>query len=237
MHGTFLAFTTAGAFILSPAYPPDYNDNLLALTLSGIVNRETPQLWLNASSPAPGMGYVAVNWPYPQADETWVTFLKEKKQMVPTVLPDASVCTLLKPFIQHVKGVVLYEESSAINSLKFLAMTAGGLYDSLPVTAEMQQMHECLRNLSTAFTIPPASSWDSDLHAYAWAVEELLPHTSRQTQGGACHAWKNYSCGSWADPLGTAAMDYVVSQVRGPKRSHTAHMPCNNAVAVFALLH
>jgi hypothetical protein len=203
---------TACAFVISPAYPPDYNENLLALTLAGIVNRENPQLWLNASSPAPGMGYVAVNWPFPQADETWIEFLREKKQMQPVVLADASVCTLVQPFLPLVKGVVLYEESSSINSLKFLAMTAGGLYDALPVTAQMQQKHACLGNMTTVFTIPAASSFPSDLHAYSWATKTLLPQTSKQTQGGACKAWANYSCGAWADPLGTAAMDYVVSQ-------------------------
>eukprot|EP00935_MAST-01C_sp_MAST-1C-sp1_P001307 g1307.t1 len=200
------------SFWISPAYPSDYDENLAALTLAGIVNRAGPTLWLNASSPAPGEGYVAVNWPYPQADQVWLDYLAETKGMTGKILKNSSICTLLQPFASSVKGLIMYEDAAQFNSLRFLAMTAGGLHDALPITAQLLQKHACLAKLPVTLRIPSAASFANDLAAYEWGIANLLPLTSKRTQGGACKRWTNYTCGSWADPLGTAALDYVVSE-------------------------
>ena len=151
--------------------------------------------------------------PYPEADVHWIEYLRETKGISLSVAADASVCTLLADarVRASIQGVVLYEESGAINALKYLAVTAAGLHNALPVTAAVLAANPCLNTLPTLATVPPASQFATDLAAYEWGIANLLPHTSSLVQIGACRSWQNYTCG-WSDPLGTAAIDYGVAK-------------------------
>ena len=200
--------------IVSPAYkePGGHFEDILALlSLTGIVNRDVPQLWLNSSSTSWVSG-VPVMWPYPEADVHWLNYFKEQKNISFQVAADASLCTLFKyeAVKSAVKGVVMYEEESSLDALKWVAVSAAGIYDGIPVTPVMQQQHKCLATLPVVFTIPSAASFSDDLAVYAWAVTNLLPLASKKVLVGACHHWANYSCG-WSDPLGVASIDFATT--------------------------
>ena len=152
---------------------------LATLALTGLANRNNATLWLNSSARA-WRTATPVMWAYPQADRTWLNYLKESKGLDLERLKDAKLCTLLThPSVtSSVKGVVLYEDSVALNALKWAAVSAGGIYDSIPVTAAMQQKHSCLATLPVKLTLPAASTFADDLAVYSWALGRLLPLTS-----------------------------------------------------------
>jgi hypothetical protein len=158
--------------LLSPSYIApggDFGDILSLLALTGLVNRVNPYLWLNASSVG-WINGVAVNWPYPQADSTWVPYLEQTKALKFTHAPDAGLCTLLvDPRVKRsVKGIVAYEESNEIDALKWLAVSAAGLYDGVPMTKKGLAKWSCLKDMPVVFTIPSADTFSDDLAAYAW---------------------------------------------------------------------
>ena len=200
--------------ILSPAYraPGSHFGDLLAvLAVTGIVNRNMPRLWLNSSSKSWVSG-VPVMWPYPEADAQWMKYLQNEKNISFEVAADASICTLLgyDAVRTAVKGIVMYEENPSLDALKWVAVSAAGIYDGIPATAAMLEQHKCIAALPVVFKVPPASSFSNDLAVYAWAIEKLLPLASTKVLVGACHGWANYSCG-WSDPLGVASIDFATA--------------------------
>lgn len=205
---------TNSAVVLPEYHAPGspFEDVLASLSVAGVVNRKGAYLWLNSSSTG-WINGVPVMWPYPDADVTWLQYLKTTKHLDFAVLKDASLCTLLsdRRIAGLVKGVVMYESSRVIDALKWLAVTAAGLMDAVPVTAEMVARHACLSQLPVVQTLPRASAFGSDLAAYAWAVEHLAPATSKKVLVGACFNWANYTCG-WGDPLGVASIDFAVAK-------------------------
>ena len=205
------------AAVLSPAYfgaGEGYKTGelLATLSLTGLANRNTATLWLNSSAPA-WRTATPVMWPYPQADVTWLSYLKDSKGLDFERTTDAKLCTLLThPSIRPaVKGVVLYEDSTVLDALKWAAVSAGGIHDSVPVTAAMRHKHSCLAALPVTLTLPAASTFANDLAVYSWALEHLLPLSSTKILVGACDNWANYTCG-WGDPLGTATVDLAVAK-------------------------
>ena len=157
--------------ILSPAYraPGSHFGDLLAvLAVTGVVNRNMPRLWLNASSTSWVNG-VPVMWPYPEADAQWMRYLQDQKNITFEVAADASICTLLgyEAVRNAVRGIVLYEEERSLDALKWVAVSAAGIYDGIPATAAMLEQHKCIAALPVVFKVPPASSFSNDLAVYA----------------------------------------------------------------------
>jgi hypothetical protein len=209
--------SASDAAVLSPAYfaaGEGYKTGelLATLSLTGLANRDNATLWLNSSARA-WRTATPVMWPYPQADVTWLTYLKEFKGVDFEQTANAKLCTLLThPSISPaVKGVVLYEDSVVLDALKWVAVSAAGIHDSVPVTAAMRQKHSCLAALPVALSLPSASTFANDLAVYSWALEHLLPLSSTKVIVGACDNWANYSCG-WGDPLGVATVDLAVAK-------------------------
>ena len=207
--------TAEAAVVLSPAYPSNYADALAVLALTGLANRSpSPRVWLNASSQAPGMS-VPVNWPYPAADQHWLQYLQSSKNLSFVRAKDGELCTLLRALDSNVtalvKGIVSYEGgASALNALQFLATTAAGQLDAIPVASDRK--YPCLSHLPTLLVIPSSASFNHvNLAAYTWGIQHLLPNASRRVVVGACRSWANYTCG-WSDPLGTAAIDFAVQE-------------------------
>jgi hypothetical protein len=208
---------SSDAAVLSPAYfaaGEGYKTGelLATLTLTGLANRHNATLWLNSSASA-WRTATPVMWPYPQADVTWLAYLKESKGVQFERTADAKLCTLLThPSISPaVKGVVLYDDSVLLDALKWVAVSAAGIHDSVPVTAAMRQKHSCLAALPVTLTLPSASTFANDLAVYSWALEHLLSLSSTKVLVGACDNWANYSCG-WGDPLGVATVDLAVAK-------------------------
>eukprot|EP01043_Picozoa_sp_COSAG02_P050382 COSAG02_NODE_5172_length_4573_cov_1.418194_3_plen_390_part_00 len=203
------------AALISPAYMARGRGKpelLATLSLAGLANRQHASLWLNSTAKSWRNG-VAVMWSYPQADATWLAYLKQAKGVNFQVAKDASLCTLLghATISAAVKGVVMYEESTRLNALKWAAVSAAGIHSSLPATAAMRKHHSCLAALPVVATIPSAATFADDLAVYAWMAQHLLPHASTKVLVGACDNWANYTCG-WGDPLGTASIDFAVAR-------------------------
>ena len=207
-----------GAAVLSPAYMgsagsgPLHCDLLATLATAGLANRNHPTLWLNSSSKNwLGEAWGAVMWPYPQADATWIPYLRQSKGVEFEVARDAELCTLLShaAIRRAVNGLVVYEESAALNALKWAAVSAAGLHDGVPATRAMLDKHTCLASMPVVFTIPPAATFTDDLAVYAWMASTLMPNASTKVLVGACEGWANYSCNA---PLGIAAVDYAVAR-------------------------
>eukprot|EP00038_Savillea_parva_P013494 m.211122 g.211122 ORF g.211122 m.211122 type:complete len:610 (+) comp25378_c0_seq1:200-2029(+) len=211
-------------FHIVPAYiPPSaptnetYEAVLAMLAMNGLANRDAPTLWLNASSTSWVEG-VAVMWSYPAADATWIPHWAKRLGESADVLPNADLCTVfgVPAVAAAVKGVVLYEASAEIDALRWVAATAAGLYDAVPMTTLLRASNPCFAQLPVALQLPSAASFATDLDAYQWMVDHLLrtngttPSPQPPVLVGACRSWKNYTC-AWSDPLGTAAIDYAVA--------------------------
>ena len=110
---------------------------------------------------------VAVNWPYPPADATWIDHFS-RKLGPPKLLPDAAICTILSSVpaaAAAVKGVVVYEASKRIDALQWIAATAAGQLDAVPVTQEMLTANPCLSRLPVVLRLPLVSTFATDLSA------------------------------------------------------------------------
>ena len=112
--------------LISPSYlasGASHPELLATLSLTGLANRDVPRLWLNSSATGWVNG-VPVMWSYPQADATWIPYLRETKKLNFQIAPDASLCTLLThPEIANVaKGLILYETSQRLNALQWAAV-------------------------------------------------------------------------------------------------------------------
>lgn len=118
-------------------------------------------------------------WPYPDADAAWIEYFEQAKSLDFEPAADASLCTVLEfaPVRAAVRGLVLYDGSS-LDALQWVAATAAGLYDSVPVTTAMKNTHPCLGRLPVLYEIPTAATFRSDLGVYRWAMSELLPNAS-----------------------------------------------------------
>ena len=96
--------------LLSPSYispGSSFGDLLAVLAATGLANRESPNLWLNSSATAWVNG-VPVMWSYPEADSTWLAYLKQAKNIEFETAADAKLCTLFgHPAVSAaVKGLV-----------------------------------------------------------------------------------------------------------------------------------
>jgi hypothetical protein len=208
---------TAERAVLSPGYVADgegykTGELIATLTLTGLANRHTPTLWLNSSARA-WRTDTPVMWAYPQADVTWLGYLKESKGLEFETTADCKLCTLLThPAVSPaVKGVVLYEDSATLNALKWAAVSAAGIHDSVPATAAMLKKHACLAALPVTLTLPAVSTFADDLAVYSWMLDNLLEQSTTKVLVGTCDNWANYTCG-WGDPLGVASVDLAVAK-------------------------
>jgi hypothetical protein len=115
--------------------------------------------------------------PYPEADATWLDYLRSIKGLVPTVATDANLCTLLQDdrVRNSVAGLIVYEEATTtINAMTYLAATAAGLHSGIPVTSELVEQNPCLNDMPTVYTLPPAAQFASDIDAYTWGIYTFL---------------------------------------------------------------
>lgn len=199
---------------LVAALPSLFVDYLLLLSLTGIANRNEPSVWLNATSQAPGMGQtISVMWSYPAADTVWVPWVERKLNSSFTVLTgDDTICNLLQVHQDKINGMVMYQPDT--DASPFVALTASGLLDALPVQQSQLDRLPCLQALPVITTIPqppPANATATlDEQLYNWALQ-TYPNASKAVVVGACRSWVNYSCG-WSDPQAAASIDYGVAK-------------------------
>ncbi len=181
------------------------------LAFAGIANRERPRVFMNSSSESWATD-TPVMWSYPEADSTWISYITEEVG-IQFEHSNGSLCAILEKdetLSSSIRGIVMYEKSDRIDALKWLAVSASGLLDGIPVTASLlSRWTSCLGHLPVLMTIP--SNFSDDLEAYDWGFRELLPNMSTSVIIGSCYNWNNYTCG-WGDPLGTASIDFAVSK-------------------------
>ena len=216
---------------LVAALPSLFVDYLLLLALTGIANRNEPSIWLNSTSQAPGMGQtISVMWSYPKADTVWVPWVEGKLNRSFTILTGGDIiCTLVRAHQDQVNGMVMYQPETDASS--FVALTASGLLDALPVQQSQLDRLACLQALPVITTIPeppPANATATrDEQLYHWALQ-TYPNVSQAVVVGVCRSWSNYSCG-WSDPLAAASIDYGVA-----KRAFIHNLSPDQQPEVFA---
>jgi hypothetical protein len=174
--------------------PLSFDAQLTALALAGLVNRAGPRLYLDTS---------AVNWPNPAADGYWRDWYTAHKGLA--FEPAAAFETVVKRFDGAWRGLVIYDPRR--DGSRWVAMTLAGLDDLLPVTAELQaQLH--LADKPVVHDL--RGRFDTDLAAYHWAAETLLPRCPADAVYSAGRSHDDVKLGG--DPTSTLAADYGVAQ-------------------------
>lgn len=162
------------------------NEQALALTAQGLLNRDAPSLWL----------YTPVFWTYPPST-TWFPerYLAPVKGFVFTDVPGdfcalAAATGLLAGPDALVRGLALYDDA-ALDASRWLSITASSLYSLLPVTRALLAEHACLAPLPILadYSDPSSRGWTSNVAAYEWAMRNLLPNCSSTSVYSGGHSF------------------------------------------------
>ncbi len=170
-------------------------DRLLAMTLAGIVNRDSSRLYLLN---------VYETWSYNQTDEKWRDLYQSRGNVVFENL--TNITDLINKFRSKIKGGVSYDPNRTYSnfsgqSFRWQAEYAaliGGLTNRLPVTVQMATQYNLeltdsvliadsfngdpsiwvtgkIENLSNTWNLPGLTEEQRYLTMLNWGVEKLLP--------------------------------------------------------------
>lgn len=126
------------------------------LTLQGLVNRETPNLYLICDD----------------LDEQWLEHMRTRKyvqRVVPFSVPQA----LLERYRNKLTGVIITD--ARLPASKNIAYLLASLKDALPVSPRLA------RQLDLPVVDDLRGRWKTNAEAYTWAFENLWPQCSHQT--------------------------------------------------------
>lgn len=140
----------------------NYETQALIITLQGIVNRDGPRLLYD---------FGAANVDFTLSDQTWKAYFEEKRNITFDSI-EPQLCSLITHFKSNIAGAVSYTSDGY--SI-FLAMTAGGIDNLLPVSKQLSDNYPCLSSLPVAQHIP---LFNDKFAAYAWGTQSLLPNCS-----------------------------------------------------------
>ena len=157
----------------------DYAELALIFSLQGLVNQvgAPPTLLMNA-------GFLNFDWPL--ADEYWRDLLENDKR-VHFVNVTSTLCSLVQELMEkpgtNLNGAVLYENALPYGTGYTLAMatTIASQQRLVPMTLAMRQAHACLATLPIKkdLRIQSMPQMANRSSAWRWAIDELLPHASK----------------------------------------------------------
>ena len=192
----------------------DYDHQIVALALEGIVNRTGPRLTLDSRD---------IFWEWPPSDAHWREYYSDHGFSF-TQLPDLDAAIAL--FRKDVKGVILYDPN--LDASRYVACTLAGLTNSLPIpptlrTGELAQL-PVTENL--------VNRWKTDNDAYEWALKTLRPQCdpSMLFSAGRSHPGVNLG----GDLSITLSLDYAIyrkafcfnlSPAAGPASMYGSNIP------------
>lgn len=172
-------------------------NKLIALTVAGIVNRDTPRLYLRN---------VYETWSYAQTDETWEDIYKKEGMVEFTVISDIN--QLVQTFSSFIKGAITYDASLTYGNFTGqsfrwqgeAAALLGGLTDCIPVpvgntyitinkpaTVEVPDFFGTLPTIEVSAQLAQSShpwnntSLTAEQRYFAWidwSLANLLPRTN-----------------------------------------------------------
>ena len=150
-----------------------YEEQVAAFAIQGITNQAGPRLFFDT-------GPKDFDWS--QADAYWIQLLaSEGRADVTWAAP--TLCGLVGA-LDSVNGTLLYEtaETEFGDGYTYaLALTLAGVDRVVPVSTAVARAHPCLRALPVAYDWTVAAPFASREDAYAFALTELLPRTSKTT--------------------------------------------------------
>jgi len=126
------------------------------LTIQGLVNRETPSLYLIGSD----------------IDEQWLDHMLRRKY-VQRVLPFSDPQALLERYRAKVTGVIISD--SRLPASKNIAYLLAALKDAVPVSPRLA------KQLKLPVIDDLRGRWRTNAEAYTWAFDNLWPQCSHQT--------------------------------------------------------
>lgn len=107
------------------------------------------------------------------SDVAWMRHLATAKTVAFKPLAENTVCGLMQHFAGTIRGSVRYESDGY--SI-FVALTIAGLENLVPVSATLAAKYSCLASLRVVQTV---HNFTDEFAATEWAINNLLPRTSR----------------------------------------------------------
>jgi hypothetical protein len=168
----------------------DYDHQVAALALEGIVNRNGPHLALDSTD---------IFWEWPPSDAHWREYYA-KHGVIFNEIPDLDTAVSL--FQKDIKGVILYDPN--LDASRYIACTLAGLNNTLPIPTSMQT--GILAQLPVTENL--ANRWKTDDEAYTWAIQALLPQCNKNMvfSAGRSHPGTNLG----GDLTITLSLDYAI---------------------------
>ena len=155
----------------APGVVESYEAQALVYTLAGLANQA------HAAGPALLIDNGALDIDDAYSDEQWKNYFESTGRASFEQLHDPSLCSLVKAF--HASGTFRGATRYASDGFSvYPAMTLAGLTGALPVSEALASNYQCLAELPMRHDLT-AHRWPSKLHAFRWAIDELLPNCSR----------------------------------------------------------
>ena len=223
---TLVALASSGdaapslGLVLDPSWPFDLQVTVLAL--QGLANRYAPAVWL----------YEPVFWTYNLSTEWFADYYLPTQNL--TVSNVGSVCELYTALpAGTVRGSAMYDPE-ILDATRWLAVTSAGLETLLPLSNATLEALPCLAGLPVVvdYRQPGALGWDTNIAAYNWGMEHLLPRCNPSRVYSAGHTYNDSTGGVWVSccsgrsrlaPIHLSALPYPPSEARrGPCHRHRA---------------
>ena len=175
---TSLPNITSSIFNVSQLNLQHYEDQLLLYTITGLVNRKYPNLFLDTGS---------ADMDFPQSDRHWIEHLTNNRNVTFTTIAP-TLCALVTHFQQQMQwSTVLYRNDTYSSHI---AATISGIHGNyLPVSHAVLSRHTCLQTLPIGIDLIQIATqhFHNKIKAYEWAIQHLLPKTSKTVLFNADH--------------------------------------------------
>lgn len=193
-----------------------FAEQVLAFAAQGLVNRnETAGTTLY-------FDIGKMNYDWPEADAYWRKLLQADGRVDFTALP-STLCALVDAAVHTgaITGAVRYDDIAHSGHFgdgfsQAIALTLTGQRGLLPVDRSALARHACLAQLTVKADVSELVRGKSRLEAWDWAIETLLPGSSKKT----VYNLNRYRVSS--DPIGfrfdkqspatASSIDYIVQQ-------------------------
>jgi hypothetical protein len=176
---------SALGLVLDTSWPFDLQ--IAVLSLQGLANRGSPALWL----------YEPVFWTYNVSTEWFAeNYLPSQNITVKTV---DSICSVYSSLpAGTVRGVAMFD-AEALDATRWLAVTASGLDDLIPLSNATLAALPCLAHLPVVvdYRNPQALGWSTNIGAYEWGMGQLLPRCDPSRVYSAGHSYNDSTGGVW----------------------------------------
>jgi hypothetical protein len=170
---------TATGMLLDTAWT--FDEQIVALTLQGLANRASPAVWL----------FEPVFWT--NNESTWWFATQYLPSQGITVQNVSGICNLYNALPSTtVTGVALFN-ADLLDASRWLALTASGLHNLVPLTDATLSALPCFSSLPIVVDYRNATKfgWTSDVAAYEWGMHNLLPLCDSSRVYSAGHSYND----------------------------------------------